>query len=175
MTYKQEVQFSSSAKINLRWPDFKATCATKHITMQYIVRADSYMVFALDDILVYTCTLILPDHSAEFPFEADYSREQNDLDFAEFESVFKIDANKSVLPRNYDGRQIIQPVTLGSGQWHYWHGVGDADGVLGGGQHFKASKSTQGEEVVTWEYRDPVWIAGGSLKYTGAGLGDWYV
>lgn len=81
-----------------------------------------------------------------------------------------------VQPRNYDGRPIFQPVTLGSGQWHYWHGQGDDvtsdPPVLGGGQAFEASLATAGDLPVTWIYRDPVWIAGGTLKYQGAQIGD---
>lgn len=75
---------------------------------------------------------------------------------------------------NRDNRLIVQPVTLGAGQWHYWHGMGDdvANGTVGGGPPFQASADTTTPVSVVWSYRDPVWIAGGSLKYQGAALGD---
>lgn len=104
-----------------------------------------------------------------------YSQEQNDLDLAEYDSGIVV-FGKASEQRNYDGRLIVQPVTLGSGQWHYWHGEGDDvtsdPKTVGGGTPFQAS-STSGSVTTSWSYRDPTWIAGGSLKYSGALLGDY--
>jgi hypothetical protein len=88
---------------------------------------------------------------------------------------YALTANGPSRPRDYDGRDVFLPVTLGAGQWHYWHGEGDdvEEETIGGGAAFAVSRSTAGESTVVWRYRDPVWIAGGSFKYEGAQLGDW--
>lgn len=71
-----------------------------------------------------------------------------------------------------EGRPIVQPVTLGENQWHYWHSVGDTAGALRAGAHFTLSKDVAGDGVLEWRYRDPVWMAGGDLTFQGALVGD---
>ena len=112
-----------------------------------------------------------------YAIEATYSQAQNDADLAEYDAQVAARAfNNAIEQKNYDGRIITQPVTLGSGQWHYWHGEGDDVAsdpqTVGGGQAFEATRATAGDLPITWEYRDPVWIAGGSLKFQGAQMGD---
>lgn len=82
--------------------------------------------------------------------------------------------NEVLLETNRDGRQIVQPVTLGTNQWHYWHSVGDTSGALRAGTPFLLSHDGTGSDpVCEWRYRDPVWMAGGQLRYTGAVAGDY--
>jgi hypothetical protein len=71
-----------------------------------------------------------------------------------------------------EGRPIIHPVTLGENQWHYWHSVGETSGALRAGPHFSLSKAIAGDVDLVWQYRDPVWMAGGELTYEGALVGD---
>jgi hypothetical protein len=125
----------------------------------------------------------LDEHSAEMwrgdvPYTLidTYSQAANDSDLAAYDAMVAAESfNKPIDQLNYEGRQIIQPVTLGSGQWHYWHGEGDdvANGTVRGGVPFEASVNTATEQVVEWEYRDPVWIAAGWFKYQGALQGDY--
>lgn len=96
--YNQEIQFNASAVVTLRWPDFKSIVSSKNLSVQFITRGDSYAVFAVDNIIAYVCTLVLLDQSAAFPFPDDYSQSQNDIDVADFESVYKPKANASLLP-----------------------------------------------------------------------------
>lgn len=78
-----------------------------------------------------------------------------------------------VAPRSYDGRIITQPITAALGQWHTWQGAGDSASDIGEGPSFGKSHATAGWcEPVSWGYRDPVWVAGGKLKYVNAKLGD---
>lgn len=112
-----------------------------------------------------------------YAIETHYSQAQNDADIEAYDAKVTADEfNKAIEQKNYDGRLITQPVTLGSGQWHYWHGEGDDVAsdpqAVGGGQAFEVTRATAGDTPVTWEYRDPVWIAGGSLKFQGAQMGD---
>lgn len=105
-----------------------------------------------------------------------YSQETNDEDVAVYDEMVAAEKfNKPIDQLNYEGRFITQPITLGAGQWHYWHSEGDdvANGTVRGGAPFEAEVSTATETVTEWEYRDPVWIAGGWFKYTGAKLGDY--
>ena len=79
-------------------------------------------------------------------------------------------------PVTRDGSPVIHPLTLESGEWHYWHGEADdlvADPQeVGGGTPFEATLTAAGDTVIEWSYRDMVWIAGGTLTFQGAQLGD---
>jgi len=141
----------------------------------YVPQGDGgYEVFAIGSDLVIKC-LLAGDDASVAAFESAHISQCTVVASEADALVLGLKANNVPLvqPRNYDGRLIVQPVTLGSGQWHYWHGVGDSATELGGGQRFMTSKASAGEETVSWHYRDPVWIAGGSLRYVGATLGDW--
>lgn len=80
--------------------------------------------------------------------------------------------NVPVIVKSEDGRVRTQPVTLGPNQWHSFHGVGDNPPAIYGGQKFNLSRSTVGDEVASWRYRDPVQLVGGEVYFSGAQLGD---
>jgi hypothetical protein len=77
-------------------------------------------------------------------------------------------------PRTEDGREMVQPVTLDRGLWHWFHSAGD-DAANGRamGQGFSAQVSSGDPTAsVTWQYNDWVEIAGGIAKYRNAEPGD---
>jgi hypothetical protein len=153
------------------WQDWKAALSARHGSAQSTDVEGVVHCWFVDGNDEHRCTL----WRGEVPYaiEATYAQAQNDADLAEYDSG-AIEFNRAVEQKNYDGRVITQPVTLGSGQWHFWHGEGDdpGAGTVGGGQAFEATQSTAGDNPVTWVYRDPVWIAGGSFRYQGAEMGD---
>jgi hypothetical protein len=94
--YTKLVSFNSGPSITLRWPDFKATVVSKGIRIQYVEVEDSYLVFSLDSLISYSCTLIKTDFSSTYQFTdntPDYSQSQNDTDVVEFETYYKPSAN----------------------------------------------------------------------------------
>lgn len=141
------------------WPEFKKWLDGTYASLRYtwVDEGAAYQVAAPDGQITRICS---------FNKDSDAS--------ADFEDGW--DVSEVLLETNRDGRQIVQPVTLGKGQWHYWHGEGDdvvADPqTVGGGQGFEASCDAAEDCVVEWSYRDPVWIAGGSLRFQGALMGD---
>jgi len=108
-----------------------------------------------------------------YAIEATYSQAQNDADLDAYDEMLAADSfNNAIEQRNREGRLVTQPVTLAANQWHYWHSIGDTASTLRAGEQFKLTRSTAGDSDVSWQYRDPVWMAGGELTYQGAVLGD---
>jgi hypothetical protein len=96
-----------------------------------------------------------------------------EADRTDWETNYAASANGPTKPRDYDGRDKMQPVTAAQGQWHTWHSAGDTADDIGEGTFFGKSHASSGWcDPIVWGYRDPIWIAGGKLKYTGASLGD---
>lgn len=158
--------------LNVTYPTIITVLGT--VPSYYVQQGDAgYDIFAIGDVII-TCQLA-GDAESIADFEANYLSKCTPAASKDDAWVLGSAANRVPLvqPRNYDGRPIIQPVTLGSGQWHYWHSVGDDGSTLAGGQRFGSSRDTTGENTVHWSYRDPVWVAGGTLKYLNADLGDW--
>lgn len=77
-------------------------------------------------------------------------------------------------PRTEDGREMVQPVTLDRGLWHWFHSAGDdATNGRAKGTEFKAKVTVLSPTAtVTWQYNDWVEIAGGVAKYRNAEPGD---
>jgi len=108
-----------------------------------------------------------------YAIEATYSQAQNDADLDAYDEMLAADSfNNAIEQRNREGRLVTQPVTLDANQWHYWHSIGDTAGALRAGGQFKLSKSVDGDTDTSWQYRDPVWMAGGELMFQGATIGD---
>jgi hypothetical protein len=103
-TYAQQIHFNSSAVVTLRWPDFKAICTAKNLSVQYITQVDSYCVFAFDDDIAYKCLLVFSSVSPTFQFDSDYSQAQNDTDTTDFLTNYHTSSNQTVAPRLADGR-----------------------------------------------------------------------
>jgi hypothetical protein len=79
----------------MRWGDFLAIVTAKKLSMQYTTLTDSYIVFALDGPITYTCTLIFTTSSANYPFPYPdgYTASQNNTDVGTFTGTYQATAN----------------------------------------------------------------------------------
>jgi len=77
-------------------------------------------------------------------------------------------------PRAIDGTPFSAPCLFPSGVYLYIAGVGDhATNGRGAGQVFRASRDTDGDTTVDWQFNDLVYLAGGGAMFTGGTLGDY--
>lgn len=113
--YVQSVDFSSAAKVTLRWPDFKSLVITsKALPVQYVEDPGTYTVWGLDGSVVYVTMLVKSSLSSNFPFDQmspDYSQSQNDTDCAEWEATYKSAANTVLVPHAADNRPAVRMTT----------------------------------------------------------------
>ena len=141
------------------WPEFKKWLDGTYASLRYtwVDEGAAYQVAAPDGQITRICSF-----------------NKDSEESADFEDGW--DLNEVLQTTNRDGRQIVQPVTLGKGEWHYWHGEGDDvtsdPQTVGGGTAFEATATSIGDVPVEWEYCDPVWIAGGTLTFQGAVMRD---
>ena len=125
MTYSQQIDFLSSTKITLKWPDFKTIVLAKGLFIQFITNVDSYTIFATDANITYVCYLVFSSESPGYPFTSDYPQSQNDADTTDFQVNYMTAANARLSPpRLSDGRQRTSAeksnssrVTLYSHDW----------------------------------------------------------
>lgn len=154
---------ANDKKYLVDWATLKSLATKKFVGLHSCEMANATEVFIIEDGRSSFWTRIYKEGDPNY--DADIR--------ADWTANYEASANGPTKPRDYDGRDKIQPVTLSTNQWHYWHSVGDSSTALRDGSRFELSHSSGVDAVVTWQYRDPVWMAGGKLKYEGAILGDW--
>lgn len=157
-----------SRKHEVSWADLKVLATKKFVGFHSYETSNASVVYIIEDGKPSFWTAI---------FKAGDSRYDDDSVMqavrTEWVAHYEPFANGPTKPRDYDGRDKTQPITLSSNQWHYWHSRGDTALALREGEQFILSNVSSEEDVVkVWQYRDPVWMAGGSLKYKGAEVGD---
>lgn len=103
------IQANFTNSIQVTWSDLLATVVDKQLALQYFSHDEGYAIFALDGNLTYFCYLFKPEFSSQNQFPSNYSKEQNDLDFQQFESTYKSISNKRILKQDLDGSQIVAP------------------------------------------------------------------
>jgi len=106
-----------------QWASWKIVQATKSSTHQYDDDGSTYTIWFYDGPEVHICTIwkeTLPDGV----IAGGYSQAQNDADKAEFEAVYKANANKPLELRTTDGRSRVATeksdaakITLFSHDW----------------------------------------------------------
>lgn len=152
-------------KLEVTWTELKVLAAKKYVGFHSYETSNAYEVYIIEDGKPAFWAAIFKDNDSRYV----------EADLTDWESNYKADANGPTKPRDYDGKDKVQPVTLSTNQWHYWHSVGDTSGALRAGPQFKISNDGSaegGNMVCEWRYRDPVWMAGGKLLYRDAALGD---
>lgn len=102
---------SAAVLVDCTWTELKAICATKTAPLQYTELAGTYVLFTVDDSIVYRCGLMTAATLGEGRFSEDYTREQNDADVADFEASYKAVANQSLRARTKDGRTVVRDST----------------------------------------------------------------
>lgn len=95
--------------VDKRWSDFKSTTSSKGLSIQFEDVDGRYIVFAIDQIIVYRCDVWHDD--TKFPAPPDYTQDQNDADCADFETNFKSTANAVLVPKSADGRTVVRMTT----------------------------------------------------------------
>jgi len=150
-------------KLQVTWTQLKVLAAKKYVGFHSYETSNAHEVYIIEDGQISFWAWVFKD-AADPRYSAD--------DLADWEANYEANANGPTKPRDYDGKDKVQPVTLSTNQWHYWHSIGDTASTLRAGEQFKLSRSTDGDSDVSWQYRDPVWMAGGELIYQGATIGD---
>lgn len=88
------------------WTSWKAARETSAGIHQYEASDGVYRIWFYDGPEIYTCVIwqgVVPDDI----IAGGYSQAQNDADKADFVTNFILSANRSVLPRTSDGKQVI--------------------------------------------------------------------
>jgi len=151
-------------KLQVTWTQLKVLAAKKYVGFHSYETSNAFEIYIIEDGQISFWTWVFKD-AADPRYSAD--------DLADWEANYEANANGPTKPRDYDGKDKVQPVTLSTNQWHYWHSIGDTASTLRAGEQFKLSRSTDGDSDVSWQYRDPVWMAGGEITYKNAQLGDY--
>jgi hypothetical protein len=149
-------------KLEVAWLQLKILAAKKFVGFHSYETSNATEVYIIEDGKPSFWAAVFKDNDPRY-VEADRNDWVNNHEGG---------ANGPTKPRDYDGKDKVQPVTLSKNQWHYWHSVGDTAGALRNGQQFQLSRSADGDASCTWQYRDPVWMAGGELMFQGAAMGD---
>jgi hypothetical protein len=150
-------------KLEVPWAALKALAAKKFVGLHSYETSNATEVYIIEDGKPSFWAAVFKDNDERY-VEADRTN---------WESSYAAHANGPTKPRDYDGRDKIQPVTAALGQWHTWHGAGDSATEVGEGAFFGKAHAASGWcTPIEWGYRDPIWISGGKLKYIGAALGD---
>jgi hypothetical protein len=150
-------------KLQVTWAELKALATKKLVGLHSYETLNATEVYIIEDGKPSFWTAVFKSNDERY----------NEDERADWEANWLPNANGPTKPRDYDGRDKVQPVTLPTNQWHYWHSIGDTSTGLRDGERFELSHAEAEDASVTWQYRDPVWMAGGRLKYSGAVLGDW--
>lgn len=149
-------------KLEVTWTQLKVLAAKKFVGFHSYETSNAHEVYIIEDGKPAFWAAIFKDNDSRYV----------EADLTDWETNYEANANGPTRPRDYDGKDKVQPVTLSTNQWHYWHSVGDTSSALREGEQFKLSLSTDGDDDVSWQYRDPVWMAGGDLRFKNAQIGD---
>ena len=79
----------------------------------------------------------------------------------------------SPAPRTSDGRAIVLSSLFPSNVFFYINGAGDGVATRGNGTQFNASRSTNGDTIVEWQYLDWIYASGGGLYWQNGQVGDY--
>jgi hypothetical protein len=99
-----------------KWIQWKAIRSAKGFLHQYEETADTYIIWGYDGPEAHLCILyrgLVPQHV----MDAGYTQEQNDLDLADFESVYKAIGNSSIDQR-ISGVPLGRAAVTKTG-WHF--------------------------------------------------------
>lgn len=150
-------------KLEVSWAQLKELAGKKYVGFHSFETQNASEVYIIEDGKPSFWSAIFKDNDPR------YAEEDRD----DWEMNYLPDANGPTKPRDRDGRDKTQPVTVAKGQWHTWHSYGDSDSEIGAGTFFGKSHAAAGWcTPVEWHYRDPIWIVGGGVEYAGAVLGD---
>ena len=150
-------------KLQVTWAELKALAVKKRTGLHSFETANATEIYIIEDGEASFWTAVFKDNDSRYVEE----------DRTDWETNYAANANGPTKPRSYDGRDKLQPVTLDYGEWHYWHSVGDSAEELRAGVRFKLERSTDGDEVAVWQYRDPIRLAGGHAFHKDASFGDY--
>lgn len=92
------------------WTELENFVLSKSLLLQYSESADIYEIFAIDDSVVYFCTIYrqsVPDGILPV-----YSQAQNDADELDFETNFKPTANSRIAREDQFGAPLVSPLSL---------------------------------------------------------------
>jgi hypothetical protein len=100
--------------VNTDWATYKIYQVTKNLNTQYEENEEIYTIYGYDGPNIYIC-YIWKDKIPSSEIES-YTQEQNDIDKSEFETKYKLSANKPLSIRTSDGRarQVIEKSETGS-------------------------------------------------------------
>lgn len=98
----------NTIRVNLIWPEFKKYLngTYKKLLIQYVEDAERYMLYAMEDNLVYTCTLVKVPSDYLETFDTSDKQVSHNAERAEFEANFKSKGNKPK-PVTPDGKAVV--------------------------------------------------------------------
>jgi hypothetical protein len=150
-------------KLEVTWAELKVLATKKFVGFHSYETSNATEVYIIEDGKPAFWAAVFKDNDSRY-VEADRT---------DWETNYASSANGPTKPRDYDGRDKIQPVTAALGQWHTWHSYGDNVDDIGEGSFLGTAHADSGWcEPISWQYRDPVWLIGGRLKYEDAVVGD---
>lgn len=146
-------------EIKLDWTAFKNRVDSQGLFLQYIDVNGSYILWAPDDVIVFSCSVI-----------------KNTPDATDFENNYMALANKDLVQRDPDGKPYSRAESRPLNCTTCFTGCGDSDSNIGDGVElaWDASDDTQFQTIVdssfkrqrvVFSFLDSVWIKEGTIYY----------
>lgn len=167
------VAFGDSFTIrNYLWAAWKAALLSHNGIGQYEDDGTITTIWFYDGPEVHVCAMW--DGNVPDVVAPSYSQAQNDIDKADFTTNYRSSFNLQLLAKTLDGRPVVSPNMFPGGTTLYFTGSGDdISSGRGAGSQFNLASSSGGTTTLTFSFNDWVQVAGGSITWSGAQLGDW--
>lgn len=147
------------------WTDFKAVVDSRHLHLQYeelLAEPPRYMMWAHDGNDEYQCRV-----------------NKGTEDATDFENNYKAEANKPIIERNGDGREMVVSTSRPAICTTYFTCAGDdtVNGVIGAGEEFFFDFSNTDHDVtedvpsgykrkqIDFQFIDSTWIKEGTIYF----------
>lgn len=118
------VSFNATAVVDGYWPLVRNIAASRYLRLQYVEDDRSYVIFAIDENVIYKCVLV--KNSASETFDLTYTAEDNDADLEEWSTSYKSLSNRSIGEVNEKGiKQIVDAPRTGTEVIYTTHNLCD--------------------------------------------------
>lgn len=155
--------------IKCTWAELKTFTNNKNLLVQYTESANRYFVFAIDSIVVYSVTL-----------------QKDSTEATEFVDDYKPNANKSLIERNDEGREVVMTTSRPKEATTFFTSSGDKTSepqAIGDGVNLFYDFSNNDNDItppsgykrkrIEIEFIDPTWIKEGTAYFHNAKKGSY--
>jgi len=159
-------------EIFLSWNELKDKLFNKNLYLQFVEYEHYYKVFTVEDGIMYSCTILKDINFLSQSPEYDWESEKID-----FETNYKSEANKPVIPRDKNGRPFFRAESRPLNSTTVFVGRADSDNNIGDGKVLSWDFSNN-DDIVTegipegykrkrleFKFLDPIHIKEGAIYY----------